>query len=151
MVAPPQEHQHQQQQQQLHHVQEKKREKGATRRRGSERAMALVLGFVGKGEWLFLAPVSKLWRDIYAKLETQRRTSMIAAFENVARLEEANAAGLQAYCEWPTCTCKDCAHAIWGINQPQMICTLSAKYSSLATCPSAAQSSLALGSASERL
>lgn len=55
-----------------------------------------VLGFVGWGEWLFIAMVSRLWRERYKKVEPESRTAWRAAIHNVGRLELGHAAGLDA-------------------------------------------------------
>jgi hypothetical protein len=55
-----------------------------------EGVLAAVLDFVGKGEWIFIAAVSKVWRERYAaQTEGHKRTRWATALANVPRLEMA--------------------------------------------------------------
>lgn len=50
--------------------------------------------FVGRGEWLFIAGVCRLWYYLYKIIETENRTTKRAALESVGRLELSQCAGL---------------------------------------------------------
>jgi hypothetical protein len=43
-----------------------------------------VLDYVGPGHWFFLSSVSKLWRDLYERVQSQRMASLVSKAEVVA-------------------------------------------------------------------
>lgn len=49
--------------------------------------MTNVVQFVGRGEWIFVAKVSKLWRESYREVEPEKKTTFSARYRTVSRLK----------------------------------------------------------------
>jgi hypothetical protein len=50
----------------------------------------VVVAFVGRGEWLYVALVSRFWRDRYREVEGEGKTEWWAAYRTAPRLDFAN-------------------------------------------------------------
>jgi hypothetical protein len=61
---------------------------------GMEQNLQLIFSFVGPGEWIFMAPVKRIWRTKYAEAYTSRTTHWKAVLQSETRIEMVHLAGI---------------------------------------------------------